>query len=147
MRHRHDKTAWETERQTSRSRNGVRNRPWLLVAGQPKSRRASAPTGLAPLEVAPERALKVGAHLPRQTPRRTLASYAGIEAAGHAGGCTRMTNSIRAWRADEGRLAGEALILRKHGNADVARIERHMRMMQQCCGEVAGEPADRYSRE
>jgi transposase len=105
MHRRQNKTVREIARQTSLSRNTVRKYLRMPLAGEPKYRRASAPTKLTPFHEALEQALKGDARLPRQQRRTALALYAEIKASGYAGGYTRVTDFIRAWRAAQGQAS------------------------------------------
>lgn len=69
-----------------------------------------------------------------------LALVAGcVSMPGHRNGSTDYCAEYRATMAgksvEEQRKAAEAHIVRMHGSADAAHIERHMKMMEQRCGE------------
>lgn len=53
----------------------------------------------SPFHEAPEQALQSDAHRPGHKRRTALALYAAIKEAGYAGGCSRVTDFIRARRA------------------------------------------------
>jgi uncharacterized protein YceK len=72
-----------------------------------------------------------------------LALLAGCAAMhDHQQGATDYCDEYRATMAgksvEEKRKAAEARIVRMHGSADAAHIERHMRMIEQRCGKAAG---------
>jgi uncharacterized protein YceK len=72
-----------------------------------------------------------------------LALLAGCAAMhDHQQGATDYCDEYRATMAgksvEEKRKAAEAHIVRMHGSADAAHIERHMRMVEQRCGKAAG---------
>ena len=60
----------------------------------------------------------------------------------HQHGATHYCDEYRSTMAgksvEEKRKAAEAHIVRMHGSADAAHIERHMRMIEQRCGRAAG---------
>jgi uncharacterized protein YceK len=64
--------------------------------------------------------------------------------AGHHAGQTDYCSEYRATMAgksiEEQRKASEAHIVRMHGTADAAHVERHMKMMEQRCGSGAPPP-------
>jgi transposase len=86
------------------SRNTVRK--WLKapVTGEPKYRRAMRPGKLTAFHEALQQALKADAHRPKRDRRTVRALYAEIKAAGYAGGYTRVTDFIRAWRQGAGQV-------------------------------------------
>jgi transposase len=106
MHHRQNKTVREIARLTSLSRNTVRKYLRAELSGEPRYRRAAMPTKLARFHETLEQALAADAHRPRHQRRTALALYREVKAAGYAGGYTRVTDFIRAWRASEGRSAG-----------------------------------------
>src|SRR5450432_1776011 len=98
LHYRQRKSIREIARITSLSRNTVRK--WLKasVAGEPKYRRELRPGKLTAFHEALQLALKVDGHRPKRERRTARALYAQIKAAGYAGGYTRVTDFIRAWR-------------------------------------------------
>src|SRR5208282_1415113 len=72
------------------------------VAGEPKYRRDPRPGKLTAFHEALQQALKADAHRPKRERRTAQALYAEIKAAGYAGGYTRVTDFIRAWRQGAG---------------------------------------------
>ena len=102
LHYRQQKSVREIARITSLSRNTVRK--WLKapVAGEPKYRREARPGKLTAFHEALQLALKVDGHRPKRERRTAHALYAEIKAAGYAGGYTRVTDFIRAWRQGAG---------------------------------------------
>ena len=99
---REKKSVREIVRLTSLSRNTVRK--WLkaAVVEEPKYQRGEAPGKLTPFHESIKQALKVDAHRPRQERRTARALLGQIQAEGYAGGYSRVTDFIRAWRQGEG---------------------------------------------
>jgi transposase len=99
---REKKSVREIVRLTSLSRNTVRK--WLkaAVAEDPRYRRCEAPGKLTPFHESLKQALKVDAHRPRHERRTARALHAQIKAEGYAGGYSRVTDFVRAWRQGEG---------------------------------------------
>jgi len=99
---REKKSVREIVRLTSLSRNTVRR--WLkaVVVEEPKYKRGDAPGKLTPFHDAIKQALKVDAHRPRHERRTARALHGQIQAEGYAGGYSRVTDFIRAWRQGEG---------------------------------------------
>jgi len=102
LRYRQQKSVREIARLTSLSRNTVRK--WLKapLAGEPKYRRGVRPGKLTAFHAALQQALKADAYRPKRERRTARALYAEIKAAGYAGGYTRVTDFIRAWRQGAG---------------------------------------------
>jgi|PlaIllAssembly_1097288.scaffolds.fasta_scaffold1379489_1 hypothetical protein len=81
-------------------------------------------------------------------PVAALALLAGCSAMpGHAGHGASRTDYCAEYRAtmagksvEEQRKASEAHIVRMHGTADAAHVERHMKMMEQRCANATGQP-------
>ncbi len=116
MHFREKKSVREIVRLTSLSRNTVRK--WLKapVAGEPKYRRDPRPGKLTAFhEALQQQALKVDAHRPKRDRRTAQALYAEIKAAGYAGGYTRVTDFIRAWRQGAGQTASTTAFRRFFG--------------------------------
>ena len=99
---REKKSVREIVRLTSLSRNTVRK--WLkaAVVEEPKYRRSETPGKLTAFHDAIRQALKVDAHRPRHERRTARALHGQIRAEGYAGGYSRVTDFIRAWRQGEG---------------------------------------------
>jgi transposase len=102
MHFRQKKSVREIVRLTSLSRNTVRK--WLksAVLEEPKYRRTEAPGKLTAFHEALKLALKADAHRPRHERRTARALHAQIRSAGYAGGYSRVTDFVRAWRQGEG---------------------------------------------
>jgi transposase len=102
MHFREKKSVREIVRLTSLSRNTVRK--WLAtpVLEEPKYRRSEAPGKLTPFHESIRQALKVDAHRARHERRTARALHAQIKAEGYAGGYSRVTDFVRAWRQGEG---------------------------------------------
>ncbi len=98
LHYRQRKSVREIARITSLSRNTVRK--WLKapVTGEPKYRRVSRAGKLTAYHELLLQALKADAHRPKRDRRTAQALYAEIKAAGYAGGYTRVTDFVRAWR-------------------------------------------------
>ncbi len=89
---------------TGLSRNTVRR--WLRTpeeVQEPVYKRASGFSKLRAYVAELEQSLKVDAHRPKQSRRTARALFAQIKASGYEGGYTRVTDFIRAWRADAGK--------------------------------------------
>jgi transposase len=95
----------EIARRTGLSRNTVRN--WLRTPEEVRkptySRKAVFGTKLSAYVAELEQALKADALRPKKDRRTARALFAQIKASGYAGGYTRVTDYIRAWRADAGK--------------------------------------------
>jgi transposase len=105
MHRREQRSIREIARTTSLSRNTVRK--WLKrpLEGEPKYRRGVQPRKLTPFYEALKLALEADAHRPKQGRRSARALYTEVRAAGYAGGYTRVTDFIRAWREAAGQAA------------------------------------------
>jgi transposase len=99
---REKKSVREIVRLTGLSRNTVRK--WLKapVLEEPKYRRSEAPGKLTPFIETIKLALKADLHRPRHERRTARALYVQIKAEGYAGGYSRVTDFVRAWRQGEG---------------------------------------------
>src|SRR6478752_3726542 len=93
---REGKSISEISRRTSLSRNTIKK--WLETASDevPKYRRKPMPTKLAPYVQTLTQSLKADAHRPRHERRSSRALFAQLQAAGYAGGYSRLTDFIRA---------------------------------------------------
>jgi transposase len=110
LHHRQSKSVREIARITSLSRNTVRKCLREPVQGEPKYRRALGPCKLTAFHEAIEQALKADAHRPKRERRTALALYGEMKTAGYAGGYTRVTDFIRAWRHAEGHAVTNAFV-------------------------------------
>jgi transposase len=102
MHSRGKKSQREIARTTGLSRNTVSK--WLdgPLQAQPKYQRVEQPGKLTAFHDTIRQALKVDARRPRHERRTARALHAEIKAAGYAGGYSRVTDFIRAWRLGEG---------------------------------------------
>ena len=94
----------EITKRTGMSRNTVRR--WLRTAEEvkiPIYTRAAGFSKLGAFLEEMEQALKADALRPKQSRRTGRALFAQIKASGYAGGYTRVTDFIRAWRASAGK--------------------------------------------
>jgi len=100
---REGKSISEIARLTSLSRNTIKK--WLKEPGEavPKYRRPEGSTKLGPFVATLTQALKADAHRPRHERRSAKALFAQLQASGYAGGYSRLTDFIRAWRQGEGK--------------------------------------------
>ena len=105
MHFRQGKTISEIARLTSLSRNTIKK--WLKApqGASPKYRRAQTPTKLTPFVEVLQQALKADAHRPRHERRTARALHVELQAQGYSGGYTRLTDYIRAWRQDQGKVS------------------------------------------
>ena len=90
-------------KRTGLSRNTVQK--WLIVPKEvaaPKYTRAKTVGKLVAFTDELEQSLKADALRPRRDRRTARALFAQIKASGYAGGYTRVTDFIRAWRASAG---------------------------------------------
>ena len=102
MRFRQNKSVREISRATSLSRNTVRKYLRIGTAEVPKYRRPAVPTKLTPFVEVVQQALLADARRPKKERRTAKALHAQLVAQGYAGGYTRLTDYIRAWRAEQG---------------------------------------------
>ncbi len=104
MRLRDGKSISEISRLTSLSRNTIKK--WLKTpqALAPKYRRSDGATKLAPFIDALVQALEVDARRARHERRTARALHAELASAGYDGGYTQLTDFIREWRAEQGKL-------------------------------------------
>jgi len=105
MHFRQGKSISEIARLTSLSRNTIKK--WLKAPQgvQPKYRRRPMSTKLAPFAEALHRALKADAQRPKRERRTARALHAELRALGYAGGYTRLTDYIRAWLDEQGKVS------------------------------------------
>ena len=101
---RQGKSISEIARLTSLSRNTIKK--WLKAphGAQPKYRRRSMSTKLAPFAEALQQALKADEHRPKHERRTARALHAELQTLGYEGGYTRLTDHIRAWREQQGQV-------------------------------------------
>ena len=92
----------EIARRTSLSRNTIK--AWLRgpVRSEMQDPRSAMPRRLVPMRGTLRDALAVDGRRPRRERRTARALYAELKAAGYAGGYTRVTDFIRAWRQGAG---------------------------------------------
>jgi transposase len=104
MRFRQGKSISEIARLTSLSRNTIKK--WLKApqGAEPRYRRVRMPKKLAPFVETLELALKADGHRPRQERRTARALMAELQALGYRGGYTRLTDYIRTWREEQGKV-------------------------------------------
>jgi transposase len=114
MFHRQNKSVREIARLTSLSRNTIRKYLKADVQEEPKYRRESKPTRLAPFHEALEQALAVDARRPKKERRTAWMLFQEIQAAGYDGCYSRVTDFIRAWRHGEGKSVATAAFVPLH---------------------------------
>ena len=103
----------EIAKRTGLSRNTVRR--WLRIPEQvqvPTYSRAVGSNKLSGFVAELEQSLKADALRPKQNRRTARALFAQIKLSGYAGGYTRVTDFIRAWRASTGKDAKAFVPLR-----------------------------------
>jgi transposase len=111
MRHREKKSVREIVKATSLARNTVRKYLRFGKAEAPKYRRPEVPGKLAPFVEAVQQALLADARRPKRERRTAKALHAQLAEAGYEGGYSRLTDYIRAWRAERGGVqAGDAYV-------------------------------------
>ena len=105
MHMREGKTISEISRLTSLSRNTIKK--WLRTpqGTQPKYRRPEVASKLTPFVEALTQALQADGHRPRHERRTARALHAELRTQGYAGGYTRLTDDIRQWREQQGKLS------------------------------------------
>jgi transposase len=105
MHFRDGKSISEIARLTSLSRNTIKK--WLKVAQgvQPRYRRPEVPTKLTPFVEALTQALVADSHRPRHERRTARALHAELQSQGYPGGYTRLTDFIRQWRLEQGKVS------------------------------------------
>lgn len=97
----------EIARRTGLSRNTVKKWAKAPVGREPKYRRSEQPGKLSEFHATLRQALTADGHRPRSGRRTARALYAQIKAAGYAGGYTRVTDFIRAWRQSQGQATAK----------------------------------------
>ena len=104
LRFRQGKSISEIARLTSLSRNTIKK--WLKApqGAEPRYRRVRMPKKLAPFVETLVLALKADAHRPRKERRTARALMAELQAQGYRGGYTRLTDYIRTWREEQGKV-------------------------------------------
>jgi transposase len=105
MHFRQGKSISEIARLTSLSRNTIKK--WLKApqGAEPKYRRREMPTKLAPFVQALDKALKADGQRPRHERRTARALHVELRALGYVGGYTRLTDYIRSWRDEQGKVS------------------------------------------
>ena len=99
------KSLHQISKQTGLSRNTIRK--WVrdtTKTGQPEYRRKEMPSKLTAFHQALELALKADALRPKQYRRTARALFVEIKAQGYTGGYSRVTDFIRGWRGEEGKV-------------------------------------------
>jgi transposase len=114
MHFRDGKTISEIARLTSLSRNTIKK--WLRApqGAQPKYRRREMPSKLSPFAEALTQALKADWHRPKHERRTVRALHAELQALGYDGGYTRLTDFVRAWRDEQGRVSSTSAFVPLH---------------------------------
>ena len=104
------KSEREISRMTGLSRNTVKK--WLKAPGDqaPKYKRQSGFTKLSAFEATLVQTLKADAHRPKHARRSARALLSQLQAQGYRGGYSRLTDFIRAWRAQEVKAASKAYV-------------------------------------
>ena len=105
MHHRDNKSVREIAKATSLSRNTVRKYLRRGSAQAPTYRRPTVATKLAPYVEQIKQALTADAHRPKKERRTVSALYQELQAAGYAGGYTRLTDFVREWRTQQGSVS------------------------------------------
>src|SRR5450631_146319 len=108
MHSRGKKSEREIARTTGLSRNTVAKWLHCPLQDEPKYERGEQPGKLTAFHDTIKQALKVDARRPRHERRTARALHAEIKAAGYAGGYSRVTDFIRAWRLGEGQSVSNA---------------------------------------
>ena len=105
MHFRQGKSISEIARLTSLSRNTIKK--WLKApqGAEPKYRRREMRTKLAPFVEALHKALQADGHRPRHERRTARALHVELQALGYEGGYTRLTDYIRTWRDEQGKVS------------------------------------------
>jgi transposase len=100
----------EIAKRTGLSRNTVKK--WLNAAGDklPRYRRVKGKGKLSAFEASLELSLKADAQRPAQGRRSGKALFVQIQAQGYAGGYSRVTDFIRAWRAQSSKAQSKAFV-------------------------------------
>jgi transposase len=98
----------EIARRTSLARNTIKT--WLRtpVRSEMRYQRAPGPKKIGPYEAVLREALAADARRPRRERRTARKLYAQLQHQGFAGSYGRVTEFIRAWRADQGAMTARA---------------------------------------
>ena len=98
----------EIARRTSLSRNTIKE--WLRgpVRSEMRYRRPNAPKKIGPYEGTLRQALEADARRPRRERRTALKLHAQLTKDGFSGSYARVTEFIRAWRADQGSVSARS---------------------------------------
>ena len=124
MHFRDGKSISEISRLTSLSRNTIKR--WLKVpqGAQPKYRRPEVSTKLTPYVEALTLALQADGHRPKRERRTALALHAELRTLGYPGGYTRLTQFIRQWRNEQGKvIATQAFVPLKFDLGDAFQFD------------------------
>jgi transposase len=105
MYYRDGKTISEISRLTSLSRNTIKK--WLKApqGSEPKYRRGEVSKKLTPYVETLKQALTADAQRPKRERRTARALHAQLKADGYTGSYSRLTDTIRAWREEQGKTA------------------------------------------
>ena len=100
----------EITKRTGLARNTVKK--WLNAAGDklPRYRRIRGKGKLSAFEASLELSLKADAGRPKQGRRSGKALFVQIQAQGYTGGYSRVTDFIRAWRTQAGKVQSKAFV-------------------------------------
>jgi transposase len=104
----------EIARRTSLSRNTIKE--WLRgpVRTEMRYRRPAAPKKIEPYEAMLRQALEADARRPRRERRTALKLHAQIKKKGFPGSYARVTECIRAWRAEQGAVSARSAYVPLH---------------------------------
>ena len=97
-------------RLTGLSRNTVKK--WLKAAGdiEPKYRRAEGECKISAFKDVLEQSLQADAHRPKKGRRTARALLTQIQAQGYRGGYSAVTDFVRRWREQSGKVLGKAFV-------------------------------------
>ncbi|MEZ5289806.1 MAG: hypothetical protein R2745_01855 [Vicinamibacterales bacterium] len=101
-------TISEIARRTSLSRNTIKTWLWGPVRSEMTYRRVAGPKKIGPYEAQLRDALAADARRPRRERRTARRLLAQLREQGFPGSYARVTEFIRAWRADQGAVAARA---------------------------------------
>jgi transposase len=104
----------EIARRTSLSRNTIKE--WLRgpVRTEMRYRRPGAPKKIGPYEATLRQALEADARRPRRERRTALKLHAQLTKDGFSGSYARVTEFIRAWRAEQGAVSARSAYVPLH---------------------------------
>lgn len=97
-------------RLTGLSRNTVKK--WLKAAGdiEPKYRRAEGECKISAFKDVLEQSLQADAHRPKKGRRTARVLFTQIQAQGYRGGYSAVTDFVRRWREQSGKVLGKAFV-------------------------------------